>query len=104
MRISRLTLLASFRAAAAPVAVRHALAAGHSAIGVASAAVGHSVTGMLIGLAGLGCPRAVTRVLALGLLSRMAGMIRVGVGGRRSLRDRGSSGRHRNRNEKHLHH
>jgi hypothetical protein len=104
MRIGRLARLSLSSAAAAAVAVRHALATGHATIGVAPAAVRHRVSGMLAGLRRLGCGRAVPGVLALGLLSRMPGMVGMGVGGGRSLRDRGSSGRHGNRNEKQLHH
>ena len=69
MRIGRLALLSLSSAAAAAVAIRHALATGHATIGVAPAAVRHRVTGMLVGLPGLGCGRAVPGVLALGLLS-----------------------------------
>lgn len=103
MRIGRLALLTLSGAAAAAVAARHALAARHSPVGISPAAAGHRVPGMRIGLAGLGRGSAVPGVLALRLLSRMPGMAGMRIGGGRSLRDRGSSGCHRNRNEKHLH-
>lgn len=104
MRVGRLALLTLPGAAAAAGAVRHALATGHAPVGVTTAAVRHGVTGVRIGLTGLCRRSAVPGVLALGLLGRVSGMARVRIGGGRGLRDRGSSGRHRDRNEKQLHH
>jgi hypothetical protein len=85
MRVGRLALLTLPAAAAAAVAARHALAAGHAPVGVTTEAVRHGVTGVLIGLAGLGRGSAVPGVLALGLLGRVPGMARVGIGGGRGL-------------------
>lgn len=104
MRIGRLALLTLPGTAAAAGAARHTFTTGHAPVGVTTAAVRHGVTGVRISLAGLGRRSAVPGVLALGLLGRVTGMVRVRIGGGRGLRDRGSSGRHRDRNEKQLHH